>query len=443
MSDFDKDLKNLELPYTMQLSNNSDTLLITFAGISGAIGLYPFEFFKITKSFNVDKIFIRDLNQSWYHKGLKDISTSIEETALFLKKIIEKQKYSKVVCLGNSMGGYAAIVIGELIGADVVLSFAPQTFLDDENRDKFSDNRWKEQITLLPQNIDKKYLDLNLFLKDKTTQTKIELYFSLDERIDVAHVQFIQDNPSVTIYPFLEGGHQLVQKLRKSGDLYRILRNHLSNSKEEKILSVFKEIESGVEIQLSLLKHNVEFDTFLNFYNKHVTLQKFQGELLYQFFGHVNLFLKNKMKFSIADEKIKNRSIYTRDKTIDWFSSKINRHQIFGSFIDFGHPFLLLHMQVGSKNLHIGFAKYEIIDDNYLIVALKMDDFKTILYKTEIKELVYRPWNEGWCSIDCGQYNDLSQTDKLATLTNFIQTDWYNEVFNPLIQTCQRLNHDK
>ncbi len=443
MNDFDKDLKNLELPYTMQLNNNSNTLLITFAGISGAIGLYPFEFFKITKSFNVDKIFIRDLDQSWYHKGLKDISTSIEGTAIFLKKIIEKQKYSKVVCLGNSMGGYAAIVIGKLIGADRVLSFAPQTFLDNENRDKFSDNRWQEQITLLPQNIDKKYLDLNLFLKNKTTQTKIELYFSLDERIDIAHVQYIQDNPSVSMYPFLEGGHQLVQKLRKSGDLYRILRNHLSDSKEEKILSVFKEIESGVAIQLSLLKHNVEFDTFLDFYNKYATLQKFQGELLYQFFGHINLFLKNEMKFSLADEKIRNRSIYTRDKTIDWFSSKINKHQIFGTFINFGHPFLLIHMQVGSKNLHIGFVKYETIDDNYLIVPLKMDDLKTILYKTEIKKLAYRAWSEGWCSIDCGQYDDLSQTDKLATLTNFIQTDWYNEVLNPLIQTCQRLNHDK
>lgn len=443
MSEFDRDLKNLELPYTMQLSDKNDTLLITFAGISGAIGLYPFEFFKITKSFNVDKIFIRDLNQSWYHKGLKDISTSIEETAHFLKTIIKKQHYSKVVCLGNSMGGYAAIVIGELIEADVVLSFAPQTFLDAENRAKFFDNRWPEQIAALPKNIDEKYLNLNLFFKNKTTKTKIELFFSLDERIDVAHIQLIKDYPFVDIYPFIEGGHQLVQKLRKSGDLYRILRNHLSNFEEEKILSVFIEIESGIEIQLSLIKHNVKFDTFLDFYNKYTTAQRFQGELLYRFFEHVTLFLKTKMYFSIADNKIQNRSIYTLHKTVDWFSSKASRHQIFGTFIDFKHPYLLLHIQIGSKNLHVGFVKYKKINDEYSIVSLELEEFKTILGKVEIRGLTYKQWGEGWCSIDCGQYDDLSQTDKLATLTNFIQTDWYNEVFNPIIQACQRLNHDK
>ena len=137
---FQNDLQNLELPYTMELGGESKTLLITFAGISGAVGLYPFEFFKITKGFDIDKIFIRDLEQSWYHKGMRDISGSIEESAKYLKSIIKENNYKKVVCLGNSMGGYAAIVVGYLIKADTVLSFSPQTFLDTKNRQKYKDN---------------------------------------------------------------------------------------------------------------------------------------------------------------------------------------------------------------------------------------------------------------------------------------------------------------
>jgi hypothetical protein len=95
MEDFKEDLKNLELPYTMDLSNDSDTLLITFAGISGAVGLYPFEFFKITNGFEIDKVFIRDLEQSWYHKGLKDKADSLEQIAVFLKEQIIQKNIKK------------------------------------------------------------------------------------------------------------------------------------------------------------------------------------------------------------------------------------------------------------------------------------------------------------------------------------------------------------
>jgi hypothetical protein len=86
MSDFEKNIKNPNLSLVSDLSFQNRPLLIAFGGIYGALGIPPFEFYSLTKNIDVNKIYLRDLSQTWYHSGLPGLSDSIDEKYIRYKK---------------------------------------------------------------------------------------------------------------------------------------------------------------------------------------------------------------------------------------------------------------------------------------------------------------------------------------------------------------------
>lgn len=88
---FDKEFlerirKDKTKSYVEDLTPESDIMLIAFGGIKGKLGIPPFEFFKSTSSYYMKKIYIREINQAWYHQGLSGIGTDIDAISMFLKK---------------------------------------------------------------------------------------------------------------------------------------------------------------------------------------------------------------------------------------------------------------------------------------------------------------------------------------------------------------------
>ena len=94
---------------------DSDTLIISFSGLAKQFGGIPqFEFLNfLNKHFtDINKHFYIDNYQVSYHKGINGLSTNIDETIEYLKN--EIKNYKNVIFLGNSAGGYAAILFGSL-----------------------------------------------------------------------------------------------------------------------------------------------------------------------------------------------------------------------------------------------------------------------------------------------------------------------------------------
>jgi hypothetical protein len=421
----------------MELNSASDTLLIAFAGINGALGIFPFEFFNITKGFNINKIFIRDFGQSWHHTGMIDVSCNIEGTARYLQDFIKKQGYKKVVCLGNSMGGYAAIVIGTLINADCVHAFAPQTFLDGENRNKFNDNRWPEQISNIPATTDKKYLDLAVFFKDYRGRCEINIYYSSDERIDIVHAQHLTNCHNIILHCYGHGGHLLVQFLKKTGELYRILRNSLTNFSGDRVVSVFKEVEAGITVPNACKRHEVNLDIYTEWHEKYNTSQLLQAKLLMQFFAGLENYL-SKNNFLCVNDKIDKIHLYNEKYCIEWFGSNKIRKQLFGSFFYFGNERYLLHVEVGTTNLHIGIVKYAPLNETYKIIAMNSEECDEIVLACNGKlpspiKLEARNWGHKWCSIDCGEFIDLSRHDVFRAVSDFENSGLLTDKFLPFL----------
>jgi hypothetical protein len=116
-----------------KIMNGNKNLIICFGGLALAFGgILPFEFLNYLSSIYTltsDLIFYVDTHQCWYHKGISGITTTIDDTALYLNNIIKNGNYNKVIFMGISAGGYAAILFGSLCNVSHVISFIPQTIL--------------------------------------------------------------------------------------------------------------------------------------------------------------------------------------------------------------------------------------------------------------------------------------------------------------------------
>jgi hypothetical protein len=128
--------------------NNNDVLIVSF----GSMGRRPsvdnlndnklfdyFDFFNfLPDNFkNVDLHYYGDLDQYCYHKGIRGISDNIENTVTYLREKINN-RYIKVIFMGLSAGGYAAILFGSILNVDHIVAFYPITQLV-ENRPNYEE----------------------------------------------------------------------------------------------------------------------------------------------------------------------------------------------------------------------------------------------------------------------------------------------------------------
>ena len=212
-----------------ELPPDSRVLLVLFGGIAGGVSIPPFEFFRLTATLPIKKLFLRDPLRAWYQRGLPGVGDSVEAVARYLQDLVAAHPVDRIVTVGASAGGFAAILFGNLLGADEVHAFSPQTFIDATNRRRIADERWPEQIAALHQTLSETgpYYDLRNLLHETRSRTRYELHFGRDDALDSLHVAHLADLDNVVSRAYDGGGHQLVRVLRDRGELQPILRRAL------------------------------------------------------------------------------------------------------------------------------------------------------------------------------------------------------------------------
>lgn len=183
----------------IELGTNKELAIVAFSGHGGAFATPTFEFVKFLKTHypDADKYFYADKFHSWYHKGIKGLTEDIDETVDYLRERVAN--YKKVLLVGVSAGGYAAILFGSLLEVDCVISFIPQTIISEEP-----------------------YSDLALYINDST---QFYLFCSLnDPSHDLVHCQNIihLDNVHLNVVNKLD-----MKQLRDSGELLNIFNTVL------------------------------------------------------------------------------------------------------------------------------------------------------------------------------------------------------------------------
>ena len=212
------------------LETRSPTLLVLFGGIAGGVSMPVFEFFRLTAGFPAKKVFLRDPRYGWYQLGIPGVGDSAGDVRAFLVAAIERASVERVVMAGASAGGFAALLFGSWCGADEVIAFSPQTFVDAENRGLTGDSRWPEQIDPLHEAIAGRSATLDLLdvLPQDAGRTRYQIHVSSDDALDLLHAQRLAGRGGVEIHEHERGGHLLVKTLRDRGLLQPMLLKALS-----------------------------------------------------------------------------------------------------------------------------------------------------------------------------------------------------------------------
>lgn len=222
---------NAEPPVLEELVPGATRLYFLFGGISAGLGMPPFEFYNSSRIVNEHKVFLRDFSQCWYQNGLPGIGRDIYGISEYLKKKIDQLNPEEVVFVGNSMGGYAAILFAALVGVGRAIAFSPQTFISPGRRVQFSDRRWPWQVTktYLFSAFKRHVWNLYPWLLKKRNLPCVDIFVSNNDRHDYNHAQLLRSIIGVTIHEYDVGGHELVKYLRESGQLSDILWGKLGN----------------------------------------------------------------------------------------------------------------------------------------------------------------------------------------------------------------------
>ena len=248
-----------------ELTPGSRKLYFMFGGIAAGLAMPPFEFYSSAKIIEENKIFLRDFSQAWYQNGLPGVGKTFYSVGNFIEQKIAELEPEEVFFVGNSMGGYAAILFASLIGMGTAIAFAPQTFVSPLKRLRHREQRWSKQINKMHLRTALKphVWDLEAWLKARQSGAKtnatIEIYVARDplaqaegsnpparaplntatgsgvsatrrrnpvdeeSRLDYLHAAYLQNLDAVTVHTFPVGGHNLVKQLRDEGVLPAIL----------------------------------------------------------------------------------------------------------------------------------------------------------------------------------------------------------------------------
>jgi hypothetical protein len=191
-------------------------LLLAFGGLAGKLGLPVFEFFHLTSRFEqTNTIFLRDSRKLWYHAGLPGIGGDVESIAAFLQRYTEHPSTQRVITFGNSGGGYAAMLFGQMLQVNEVHAFSPKTSIEPLVRLRFLDiptwrNFTQPLLLWLFHRGQRQYFDLKKrLIEHPSTGTQFHIYYSSDNRIDRRNATRMVSQRNVCLHPYPAAGHDL------------------------------------------------------------------------------------------------------------------------------------------------------------------------------------------------------------------------------------------
>ncbi len=75
-------------------------------------------------------IFVRDVRKTWYIDGINKTYNTIEKVFELLQQLTSDN--DEIICVGNSAGGYAAVLFGCLLNAQKIFTISGYALLDED-----------------------------------------------------------------------------------------------------------------------------------------------------------------------------------------------------------------------------------------------------------------------------------------------------------------------
>ena len=163
-------------------------LFFVYAGARGMPGLPGLAFMKKSGLADRNLVLLRDPHLANFARGVGGGIDSVEALVDWQFELIGALPHvSEVYCLGNSMGGYAAVLAGHLLGVQQVFAFSMEIARAAD-----------------PHAIER----LGELLLDGDGSTRHNLYYLLQNDVDRANAQALEGRAGVRLHP-LDGNQGL------------------------------------------------------------------------------------------------------------------------------------------------------------------------------------------------------------------------------------------
>lgn len=252
-------------------------------------------------------------------------------------------------------------------------------------------------------------------------------------------------------YLYLGRVSDLILKMKDNSAFDPVINEYELSSENTilyKIVSSLYEVEKGVKLADALTNNDLSLIDFENIKNKYRSFNHLKSTLLINFFEALNSELTSNHTFTLVNEDIKksgNESfVCNEDYTLKWFNnvykeSNLPKKQLFGSFYYFGDKDYLLHIEVATMNVHIGFVKYT--KENGLYKALKMNENDRNNIENKYKNsfelpqsFEHRSWGLKWYSYDCGNFINITNPHNFVALVDLKSSVFYKTILFPIMQ---------
>lgn len=213
----------LEKPNYIIETENKDNYTVIYFSSQGLFGCSNVEMFKAKpNSFEFYKtriekaskhIFVRDLNYTWYKDGINKDINSDEKLLEFLK---EETIGSKIITIGSSAGGYAAVFFGIRLNAEYIFSFSGQF------------------------NSPEKYADFDILNLLKNCETPIFYMYPTESEMDMAQFETVKSFKNVQILGIKSDKHGV--------PIEKNILKHIINSDIKKLYKMYNNPEISERI---------------------------------------------------------------------------------------------------------------------------------------------------------------------------------------------------
>ena len=211
-----------------------------------------------------------------------------------------------------------------------------------------------------------------------------------------------------------------------------------------KALIVSSEVEEGIDIKNSLDANNLSKKEYKPFASK--TFTQIRAEMLMHFFRSVDKYVGSFNSFKLVNKDVRKTgneaNVYNEEFCSRWFNNLdkkqgIQKKEFFGSFYFFGDERYLLHIEVATLYLHVGFVKYQIQNKKFQLQKMNEDDFKDIKKKYDFKIDSITPrvrkWGLHWYSYNTKRIIDVTKADNFVLMDNFKKSAFNKEFITPLL----------
>ncbi|MBZ9538297.1 ELKS/Rab6-interacting/CAST family protein [Modicisalibacter tunisiensis] len=190
---------------------------ICFSGVGfslGGIEIQKEEFKNATES--EISIFIIDKKRTWGNSIDLDFIASLLRPYIYEKEVF---------LLGNSMGGFIAIIFSSIVKAKSCICFSPQFSIDES---LVAENRWKNYTRKIEYI---KYREINSYFSENTLYY---LFFG-DHSDEEKHWDKIKTQENIHIFILEQEEHNVARRLKENSLLYKIIENCFFLEKKESI----------------------------------------------------------------------------------------------------------------------------------------------------------------------------------------------------------------